>query len=141
MGNNRRATFQKTIVETGEKPRTVYSIHWEKIHWIMGSLAALVAIMLFAITVRATIANDIRDVARQEFRAQLEQFHAQAQPAIRTLIDERIDAAHAVHAVEAERARRNDATTHAAELRLIAETLARLDERLASIEKRLDRER
>ena len=140
MGNNRRATFQKTVVESGEKPRTIYSVQWEKIHWIFGSIGAVVAILLFALTVRATITNDIRDVARQEFRIQLDEFHESAQPAIRTMIDERIDAAHAIHAIEAERARRQEASAHASELRLIAETLARLDERLESIEKRLDRE-
>lgn len=141
MGNIRRATFQKTIVEDGVKPQTIYSIHWEKIHWIFGSIGALVAIILFALTVRATIANDIRNVARQEFRFELDRFHSDAQPAIRTLIDERIAASQAKSAGEIERARRVTSELNAQELRKIAETLARLDERLASIEKRLDRER
>lgn len=139
MGEDRRATFSKCIIENGDSPRTIYSFRLEKIHWITGAIASIFAVLVSLVVLRGAVYASVQDVAGEEFRIQLEKFHSQAQPAIRRMVDERIAAAQERQIAACARSRLDDERAQATELRDISETLGRLDERLASIERRLDR--
>jgi hypothetical protein len=138
MSENRRATFSKTVIENGGPPHTVYSFSLEKIHWITGAVASIAAVLVALIVLRGAVYASVQDVAADEFRRQLDNFHAEAQPAIRLLIDERIRASQIEQASACQKLRYEEEREEASELAKIAESLARLDERLAAIEKRLD---
>ena len=139
MTQDQRATFAKVEFANGDQAKIVYSFRLERIHWIFAILASLAAVAVALVVLRGAVYASVQDVAGDEFRTQLEQFHAEAKPAIRRLIDERIASSHALHLAERSTEARDEALAHARELAGIAETLGRLDERLASIERRLDR--
>jgi hypothetical protein len=140
MTKERRATFAKVLIENGADAKTVYSFRLERIHWIFGILASIAAIAVALVVLRGAVYASVQDVAGDEFRNQLDRFHAEAQPAIRALIDERIEHAAIYYMAQAD-AKDFEAESKAAKtLGEIAETLARLDERLAGIERRLDRQ-
>jgi hypothetical protein len=137
---DQRATFAKVLIENGGDAKTIYSFRLERAHWIFGIFASLAAVVVALIVLRGAVYASVQDVAGEEFRKQLRIFHTQAQPAIRDLIDRRLEA----HTIQVEAS--SAASRHRRELENgrhlsdIAETLARLDERLASIERRLDRQ-
>ena len=139
MSHERRATFAKVLIENGEEAKTMYSFRLERAHWIFGILASLGAIAVSRVVRRGAVYASGQDVAGIAFNKQLEQFHEEAQPAIRELIDERILVSETRHAAEVAVADRVEALAYAEKIAEIAQTLARLDERLAAIEKRLNR--
>jgi len=139
MSQERRATFAKVLIENGEDARTIYSFRLERIHWIFGILASIAAIAVALVVLRGAVYASVQDVAGAEFKTQLGRFHSEAQPAIRALIDERIESAAVYYMAQADAKDFETETRTAEALAEIAETLARLDERLGAIDRRLSR--
>ena len=133
MAEDKRATFAKVEFDNGKKAKIVYSFRLERVHWIFAILAALAAIAVSLVVVRGAVYASVRKVAGEEFAERLETFHRTAKPEIRTLVTAEIKSAFASHALSEHRR----ALEHAAALAEISAQLARLDERLNSIDRRL----
>ena len=139
MTQDKRATFAKVLIENSGEAKTIYSFRLEKAHWIFAILASVAAIAVALVVLRGAVYASVQDVAGDEFRTQLDRFHSEAQPAIRRLIDERIEAAAGPYvAAGADRDHRAE-LRHATALSSLSVVLGRMDEPLAGIEKRLDR--
>ena len=137
MTQERRATFAKVLIENGESAKTIYSFRLERTHWIFGILASIAAIAVALVVLRGAVYGAVQDTAADEFQSQLMRFHSTAQPAIENLIDDKIEAAAVYYMAQADAKDYEAEKETAAALADIAATLGRLDERLASIERRL----
>lgn len=133
MVEDKRATFAKVEFDNGEKAKIVYSFRLERVHWIFAILASVAAIAISLVVLRGAVYGSVREVAGEEFATQLRTFHTIAKPAIRILVTGEIKTAFAEHAHDEHKR----ALEHAEALAEISSQLARLDERLNSIDRRL----
>lgn len=139
MLQERRATFAKVLIENGEDAKTIYSFRLEKIHWVFAILASVAAIVVALVVLRGAVYASVQEVAGDTFRQQLDVFHKEAKPAIRKLIDEKIEDAATFYIAAADEKDHVVELNHAEALSGLAVVLGRMDERLGSIERRLNR--
>lgn len=91
MCNERRATFQKVMMEDNGTVHHAYSLTMSRVQvWVsvFVGLTVLIASLFGSV---AWIHASVKHVAETTFDEQLDVFHDKAQPAMRSLIDERIE--------------------------------------------------
>jgi hypothetical protein len=91
MCENQRATFAKVVIEDNGTKDTYYTASVKRRTTWLTIGGMVIAAIVGLLTIRGAVIEGVREIARAEFRQDLQSFHDVAIPEIDDLIDAKIE--------------------------------------------------